>query len=135
LFLGNDSTKCQKLFSLLKQKTLVFRFSGKFCSACNMFAIDRIKQYFPDLFYSNKIILIGSETDPRLNDNFYGKQIYSFSRTNLGLSLEKGGIPFFFIIDKNGKVEMIFIPDHSLPVYTDKYLEFIKRNYFDDHNL
>ena len=100
-----------------------------------MFAIGKIKQYFPDLFYSNKIILIGSETDPRLNDNFYGKQIYSFSSTNLGFSLEKGGIPFFFIIDKNGKVEMIFIPDHSVPVYTDKYLDVIKKKYFDEHKL
>lgn len=52
-FLRNDSTKLQKLLDRTNNTTLIFRFSGSFCDACNMFVIKKLKQYFSDFATSN----------------------------------------------------------------------------------
>ena len=127
-FLKNDSAKLQKLLDRTKNTTLIFRFSGFFCDACNMFVIKKLKQHFPDFATSNKIILIGSEIEPRLRVDFFGKEILTLKNSKLGLPIEETKTPFIFLLNKKGKIDMVFIPDKSLPEYTDRYLEFIKKN-------
>ena len=129
-FLGNDSLNLQKLLSRINKETLIYRFSGLYCDACNTFGMKKIKQHFTDFATSDRIIFIGSEIDPRLKVDFYGKNILGIKKGFLGLPLEEVKTPFYFLLDKNGRIKMTFIPDKSMPEYTDSYLEFVKKNYF-----
>lgn len=128
-YLRNDSAKSQKLLNRINNVTLIFRFSGNFCDACNMFVLKKLKEHFPDFATSDKILLIGSEIEPRLRVNFYGKEILTLKNRELGLPLEETKSPFLFLLNKKGKIEMVFIPDKSMPDYTDRYLVFIKNRF------
>lgn len=130
-FFGNDTLKLQKLLCRINSETLVYRFSGYYCDACNQFVIKKIKQYFVDFATSDRILFIGSDIDPRLKVGSYGKNILSLLDSKLGLPIEDENIPFLFLLDKNGKIKMTFIPDKSMPKYTDKYLELIKSKFLE----
>jgi len=128
-YLRNDSTKSQKLLNRINNVTLIFRFSGYYCDVCNIFVLKKLKEHFPDFATSDKIMLIGSEIEPRLRVDFFGKEILTLKNSELGLPLEETKTPFLFLLDKKGKIEMVFIPDKSLPDYTDRYLEVIKNRF------
>lgn len=125
VYFGNDTTSTFHIFNKLHGKYLVFRFSGDACNACIDFVIERIKRVFKDYSINERIILIGSNINPRVKDGYYQKKILSFYETDFGLELEKFGIPFLFIIDKEQISKMIFIPDKSFPEITDEYLNNI----------
>jgi hypothetical protein len=94
-----------------------------------MFVLKKLKEHFPDFSTSDKVMLIGSEIEPRLKVDFFGKEILTLKNSELGLPIEETKTPFLFLLDKKGKIEMVFIPDKSLPDYTDRYLEVIKNRF------
>jgi len=131
VYFGNDTVHSFKLFNNnRKGKYLVFRFSGLFCDKCIDDLMNRIRQTFPDLAENNKIILLCSEVNPRMKEDYYGKKLLSYQSGDMNLPLEKVSIPFFFIIDESRISKLVFVPDISKPSLTDYYLRIIKHRFF-----
>lgn len=132
VYYGNDSLKSIRFADLIHGPTIILRFSNNFCDECNSFALSKLKEHFDDFSSNSNIILVGSEIPSRLKSDFYGKSILSFTSLNFGLPIEKDFSLFLFIVDKDRSVKMFFLPDKSLPVYTDTYLKFIKDKFFSN---
>jgi len=130
VYKGNDTADKAFLYDLVRDKCLVFRFSGEACNACVDFAMARIKNTFKDFATNDRILFIGSNINERIKDKYYGKPVISFDSEDLGLPFEEYNTPFIFIMDKDRITKMMFVPDKTLPDLTDFYLNMIKERYF-----
>lgn len=130
IYIGNDTANTMNLFDLVHGKCLVFRFSGEACNVCIDFAINKLKSTFSDFAENDKILLVGSNLNNRVKENYYGKKVISFCSEELGLQFEEYNTPFFFIIDGDRITKMFFIPEKSMPELTDFYLRKILDRFF-----
>jgi hypothetical protein len=126
VFFGNDSINKINIIDFIKDKMLVFQFSGRYCEGCNSFVIKKLLEHFDNYANNDKIVLLGSEISPRLKDNFYGKKLLSYYADKMLLPFEKFEFPILYILDKNGVASMIFLPNKGFPEYTDNYLKIVK---------
>jgi len=118
------------LFDLVDQECLVFRFSGAACNVCVDFVLDKIKNKFSDFSTNPRILLIGSNLNSRVKEDYYGKSVLSYASDDLGIPFEEYQIPFLFILDRDRTCKMIFIPEKALPELTDLYLDTVLKRYF-----
>lgn len=118
------------LFDMVDQECLVFRFSGAACNVCVDFVLEKIKNRFSDFSSNPRILLIGSNLNPRVKENHYGKSVLSYASDDLGIPFEEYNIPFLFILDRDRTCKMIFIPEKALPELTDLYLDTVLKRYF-----
>jgi hypothetical protein len=130
VYKGNDTADKTYLYDLVRDKCLVFRFSGESCSACIDFAMGKIKSVFKDFATNDRILFIGSNINERMKDRYYGKPVISFDSEDLGLPFEEYTTPFIFIMDRERITKMLFVPDKTMPGLTDFYLNLIKERYF-----
>lgn len=88
-----------------------------------------MKEYFGEPENNSNTIFIVSHITPREKKALYHNQCYSYLREGetLKLPIESSAIPFFFVIDSDKKVKMLFYPDSTNPIYTEKYLEIVSR--------
>ncbi len=128
---GNNTTDTLNLLENIHQETLVFRFSAESCDVCVNFVISRLKNAFPDYAKNQRIMLIGSELNPRVKEGYYGKNTFSFIGGDMGLPAEKYNVPFLFIIDEDRISKMGFVPDKAYPELTDSYLINIRNRFFN----
>ncbi len=129
LFYGNDSSQLHSLYDLTKKPTLVYCVSGRMCSSCIQFGLSKMKEYFGEPENNSNTIFIVSHITPREKKALYHNQCYSYLHEGetLKLPIESSAIPFFFVIDSDKKVKMLFYPDSTNPIYTEKYLEIVSR--------
>lgn len=129
LFYGNDSSQIKSLYDLIKKPTLIFCVSGRMCSSCIQFGLSKMKEYFGEIENNPDVIFIVSDITPRKKKVLYHNQCYSYLQASetLKLPIESSAIPFFFIMDTDQKVKMLFYPDSTNPMYTEKYLEIVSR--------
>jgi hypothetical protein len=118
------------LFDIVDQECLVFRFSGAACDVCVDFVLEKIKNRFSDFSSNPRILLIGSNLNPRVKEDYYGKSVLSYASDDLGIPFEEYQIPFLFILDRDRTCKMIFIPEKALPELTDLYLDTVLKRYF-----
>ena len=118
------------LFDIVEQECLVFRFSGAACDVCVDFVLEKIKNRFSDFSSNPRILLIGSNLNPRVKEDYYGKSVLSYASDDLGIPFEEYQIPFLFILDRDRTCKMIFIPEKALPELTDLYLDTVLKRYF-----
>lgn len=130
IYLGNDTTKIHKLYNLIEEPCIVYRFSGKMCDECIKFGLRKLIEAFPDFDQNTRILVICNDTNPRIKDSYFGKRLFSFKKSEFNLSIERLGIPYLFIIDKDKRCKHLFIPDKLFPELTDTYLKTIKQKYF-----
>lgn len=130
VYKGTDTADKAYFYDIIRDKCLVFRFSGESCNACIDFAISKIKSVFKDFASNDRILFIGSNINERLKDKYYGKPVISFDSEDLGLPFEEYNTPFIFIIDRERITKMLFVPDKTIPDLTDFYLNMIKERYF-----
>jgi len=130
VYIGNNLENNIKLFDLVNEECLVFRFSGEACNVCVDFILEKIKSRFLDFKDNKRILLVGSNINDRVKESYYGKQILSYSSEDLGIPFEEFNIPFLFIIDNDRICKMIFVPEKALPELTDLYLDTILNRYF-----
>ena len=131
VFFGCDSLSSFPISKLLKTDILFFRFSGNFCEGCNNFVIKKLADHFDDFFDNDKIILLGTNINPRLRGKYYGKELLSYRDNDLGLPFEKSDLPVMFILGKDRKVKLTFLPDKTFPGYFDSYLRIVKEKLFN----
>lgn len=129
LFYGNDSSQVHSLYDLTKKPTLVYCVSGRMCSSCIQFGLSKMKEYFGEPENNSNTIFIVFHITPREKKALYHNQCYSYLHEGetLKLPIESSAIPFFFVIDSDKKVKMLFYPDSTNPIYTEKYLEIVSR--------
>jgi len=127
---GTRTEEQVPLFDLVEQECLVFRFSGAACDVCVDFVLDKIKNKFSDFRSNPRVLLIGSQLNPRVKETYYGKSVLSYASDDLGIPFEEYQIPFLFILDRERTCKMIFIPEKALPELTDFYLDTVLKRYF-----
>lgn len=130
VYAGNNVENTFRLFDLVNEECLVFRFSGEACNVCIDFVLEKIKGRFENFAENDRILLIGSNINPRVKDNYYGKKILSYSSENMGIPFEEYNIPFLFVIDRDRITKLVFIPEKAVPELTDFYLDTVKKRYF-----
>jgi len=109
--------------------TLIYRYSALSCNTCVEFGKQKLNEYFGNYGKNKYIKEISSgfpSTIKKNNDN-----IIELGKNKLGIPLEKSNIPFFCILKEN-QIIHVFIPESKFYVYTDIYLDNIKKRYFDD---
>lgn len=129
LYYGNDSSQNKPLYDLIKKPTLIYCASRRMCASCIQFGLNKMKEYFGKIENNPNIIFIVSDITPREKRALYHNQCYSYlnDTETLKLPIESSVIPFFFVMDTDKKVKMIFYPDATNPIYTEKYLEIVSR--------
>ncbi|QIA06555.1 hypothetical protein [Draconibacterium halophilum] len=130
IYLGNDATNIKKLYDIIDKPSIVYRFSGRACNICIDFVFKELVKIFPDFDQNNNIIVLCNDTNPRIKESYFGKQLYSVKDSSFNLVIEHFEIPFIFILDNEQRCKHLFIPDYAFPERTDTYLETIKQKYF-----
>jgi len=130
IYSGNDTTKVQRLYDLIEEPCIIYRFSGKMCDECIKFGLRKLIETFPDFEQNTRILIICTDTNPRIKDSYFGKRLFSFKKSEFNLSIERLEIPYLFILDKDKRCKFLFIPDKSFPELTNTYLKTIQQKYF-----
>lgn len=110
---------------------MVYRFSGEACDVCIDFVLAMLQQTFPDFKENRRVILIGSNLNKRVLENYYPKEVLYLKGELLGLPSEEYYTPLLFVINGSGITRMTFTPEKSMPDLTRAYLEKVKSTYFD----
>lgn len=131
LYYGNDTSKTVFLYDLIKKPTLIYYVSGKMCSDCIRFGVNKTKEYFGEFENNPNAILITTDVMPREKKFLYNNHCYSYvdNSETLNLPIEATSVPFFFVMETDRKVSMFFLPDSTNPIYTEKYLEIVSRRF------
>ena len=108
---------------------LVYRYSALNCSSCIEFGKSKLEEHFPNFENDDDLLFIIS--DYPINKKVSYTNCLNLNKNNLGLSIELGNQPFYFLLINN-QVEHVFIPDKSFAEYTDIYLQKIRKRYFEN---
>ena len=108
---------------------LLLRFKETNCDVCIQNELENLIRLASKVDTTN-IILLGSFSNSRARwmrkSSF---KIYNIGNQELGLSLDKENIPYYFILDKDFNAKSVFIPFKEFPDLTNKYFELICRKY------
>ena len=70
-----------------------------------------------------------ADIEQRFKDDYYGKKVVSFHQKEDYPLYEIETTPYFFILDKDLCVKLLFITDTTSPELTKEYLKIIKDRY------
>jgi hypothetical protein len=128
IFEGSDTLQSVLFSEYIHSHHLILYFSGDMCTPCINYCIRKIEEYFPDYKNSDNILFLAKSIDYRYRESFYGKPILCITDNNYHpINLN---VPFYFVINQDMQVELLFIPDEQLPEYTDIYLGAVKSRFF-----
>ncbi len=129
LYTGSDKNELISIKSIINQPKLVLGLDQNMCSPCIYGVLEDLKKFFPDCDYNSNIIYIAN-IEQRFKDNYFNKKVVSFHQKN-AFPLYEIGMPYFFILDEDLDVKMLFITDKASPELTQEYLKIIKERYPD----
>jgi len=130
IYLGSDNNTLFPVLSITDHPKLVFGLNQNMCSPCIEGALKIIKEFFPD-YETNPNIICIADIEQRFKDNYFGKKVISFQRKADFPLYEIELMPYFFILDKDLVVKLLFITDKTSPELTKEYLKIIKDRYPD----
>ncbi|MCD7933205.1 MAG: hypothetical protein LUH15_18655 [Tannerellaceae bacterium] len=116
------------IHSITNQPKLVVGLNQNMCRPCVEGVFNDIKEVFPD-FDSNPNIICIAEIEQRFKDDYYGKKVISFQQKEAYPLYKIDSMPYFFILDKDLCVKLLFITDKTSPELTKEYLKIIKERY------
>jgi hypothetical protein len=128
-----DDKSNQSLSELISNNPkLVLRYSEIACNSCVDAQLKILEKLAIKIGSENIIILASYKNNSSLwrfkRINNIRLNLYNID--NLGFSLERENIPFYFIIDNTFNVKMIFIPIKEKPYLTEKYFEILSSRFF-----
>lgn len=131
LELINENQQPIRLEELLDgQKKLVFRYSELNCHQCVDSAFKSLKSLVKEIG-EEKVIILASYSRfrslalfKRLNQ--LKMDVYNINEEALGIPLERSGIPFMFLLDKEYKTKFVFVPEKTMPQLTENYFHLMK---------
>jgi len=119
----------QILDTICIDSCLILRINTKGCQACISFVLNSLDSINNRL--KKEIVIIGS-FETKTEFKYYKEKLCrDYQIIDLGAEyllsneLEENHIPYFFTIDRNRKIENLFIPDKNFPFLTDIYLKNI----------
>jgi len=128
IYLGANNNKPIPLHSITNKPKLVLGLNQNMCRPCIEGVFADVKEIFPD-FESNPNIICIADIEQRFKDDYYGKKVISFHQKDDFPLYEIVAMPYFFILDKDLCVKLLFITDKTSPNQTKKYLKIIKERY------
>ena len=128
VYLGVDNNTLLSILTIADQPKLVFGLNQNMCRPCVDGVLSDLKVYFPD-YETNPNVICVADIEQRFKDNYFGKKVLSFIRKDDFPLYEITELPYFFILDKDLCVKLLFITDKSSPELTKEYLKIIKERY------
>ncbi len=128
IYLGSDNKTLIPALSITDRPKLVIGLNQNMCRPCVEGVFAHIKEVFPD-FESNPDIICIADIEQRFKDDYYGKKVVSFHQKEDYPLYEIETTPYFFILDKDLCVKLLFITDTTSPELTKEYLKIIKDRY------
>lgn len=128
IYWGSDKKALFPIQSITNQPKLVIGLNQNMCRPCVEGVFTDIKNTFPD-FESNPNIICIADIEQRFKDDYYGKKVVSFHQREDYPLFEIETMPYFFILDKDLCVKLLFITDKTSPELTKEYLKIIKERY------
>ena len=128
IYTGSDNNTLLPVRSVADQPKLVLGLNQNMCRPCVEGVFANIKEFFPD-FETNPNILCIADIEQRFKDSYFGKQVVSFHQKDDFPLYEIVMTPYFFILDKDLYVKLLFITDSTSPELTREYLKNIKERF------
>lgn len=130
IYKGSNATNIMPILSITDQPKLVLGLNQNMCRPCVEAVFNDVTEFFPD-FKTNPNILCIADIEERFKDDYYGKKVISFHQKRNFPLYEIETRPYFFILDKDLCVKMMFITDIASPELTKEYLKTIKKRYLN----
>lgn len=129
-FYNNKSAK--PILKPNQKYAVVYRYHDTGCEACINFGITKFKKIAEEIGTNNVMIFVktSSTRTLQIDQNTYDIHTPMFMVDSLPIVLDQLNIPYFFILDSNMNINNLFIPDKSIPGFTDKYSKEIQSKYF-----
>lgn len=131
VYIGSDNKTLIPFHTIVDRPKLVIGLNQNMCRPCVEGVFNSIKEVFPD-FKTNPDIICIADIEQRFKDDYYGKKVLSFSRKEAFPLYEIETKPYFFILDKDLCVKLLFITDQVSPELTIEYLKVIKERYLKE---
>ena len=129
IYTGSDRNSLMPVRNIAEQPKLVLGLNGNMCRPCVEGVIAELKAFFSD-YETNENIICIADIEQRFKDNYYNKNVISFQQKD-DFSLYEIEAPYFFILDKDLVVKLLFITDKTSPELTKEYLKIIKDRFPD----
>jgi len=127
IYIGSDNNTILAVRSIVDQPKLILGLNQNMCSPCIEGVLTDLKDFFPDYEINPNIIYV-ADVEQRFKDNYFNKKVVSFHQKG-DFPLYEIEMPYFFILDKDFVVKLLFITDKTSPELTKKYLEIISGQY------
>ena len=131
VYIGSDDETLIPIHEITDRPKLVIGLNQNMCRPCVEGVFEEVRKVFPD-FDSNPNILCVADIEQRFKDDYYGKKVISFSKKEDFPLYEIVATPYFFILDKDLYVKLLFITDKTSPELTADYLKIIKERYLEN---
>ena len=128
IYRGSDRKTLMPLRSITDQPKLVIGLNQNMCAPCVENAFAEIEAVFPD-FESNPNIICIADIEERFKNDYYGKKVVSFVQEEAYPLYALKAMPYFFILDKDLCVKLLFVTDNTAPELVKEYLKIIKKRY------
>jgi hypothetical protein len=129
IYWGSDKNTLISVRSITDRPKLVLGLNQDMCSPCVLEVLEALKEFFPD-YEANQNIIYIADIEQRFKDDYFNKKVVSFHNKD-DFPLYGIGMPYFFIMDKDLDVKMLFITDKTSPELTKEYLKIIRERYPD----
>jgi len=127
VYIGSDNSTLIPINSVVDQPKLVLGLNQNMCRPCVEGVFANVKEFFSD-FETNSNIIYIADIEQRFKNNYFNKKVVSFFQKN-DFPLYEIEMPYFFILDKDITIKMLFITDKSSPELTKEYLRIISERY------
>lgn len=128
IYFGSDINSIIPIDFITDQPKLVLGLNQNMCRPCVESVFADINEIFPD-FESNTNIICIADIEQRFKDDYYGKKVMSFQQREDFPLYQIVAMPYFFILDKDLCIKLLFITDKTSPELTKEYLKTIKDRY------
>lgn len=95
----------------------------KICGSCLSFALDEARKYSEKLFNGNHLCIISLGDNPEVKERIYKKKVFVVDE--MLINVPKAYMPYYFMLDRDGRISRLFCPDSSFDKYTFLYWENI----------
>ncbi len=131
-YLYNETGSKINFRTLSKSRpVLVFRYTELSCNACVDVEMFNLTKYWNVKTNIHPIIMTSYEDKSNLymfkRVNRVEFEMYNTLNSKLPIDVEEDNIPYYFVLYPNGKVDNVFIPDKTLPQFTDQYFKIIEK--------
>lgn len=120
--------------SILGENTLVLRLSDLYCTDCTRFILLKLMRLSQNSDFRNHIVIFASYQNKRELSLMLEKMSIDFPVYFIGklpLKVEELNYPYCFMLNKNGEVYHLFVPDRNQPDLANFYFETLKNRYYN----